>query len=212
MEKKRLSKCCGAEVEIAGDVTKFFLCLDCGMACDLKLIKNKVKEKRIKFNHCSQCNPLGQVDYCICPERQEDGSWKSPKPSKDKVVRHGNTTHYKSQSCYVCEGRKPKYIEQVTHKPKDKPVKVGWEESIKYILYQVIPDPQMLYWALNWIKKDTKKLLSKQGERIMNKTKYLLETFVWDMGLSISENRRRLNKFVMERETNIDKLVKSIKK
>ena len=46
----------------------------------------------------------------------------------------------------------------------------------------------------------------------MNKTKYLLETFVWDMGLSISENRRRLNKFVMERETNIDKLVKSIKK
>lgn len=38
---------------------------------------------------------------------------------KDKVIRHGSTTHYKSQSCYVCEGRKPKYIEQVTHKKRD---------------------------------------------------------------------------------------------
>ena len=38
----------------------------------------------------------------------------------DKVIRHGNTNHYKSQSCYVCKGEKPKYIEQVTHKKREK--------------------------------------------------------------------------------------------
>ena len=40
------------------------------------------------------------------------------------------------------------------------------------------------------------------------KTEYLLKTFVWDMGLSISKNRQKLNKFVLARETNIHKLVK----
>ena len=156
--------------------------------------ENKVKEKddaqtwQRHIRHCIKCDfCLGHNDHCFA------GFVKSPKPSKDKPTN------------------KTKLVES-SNKLVDKPVKVGWEESIKDILYQVIPDPQMLYWALNWIKKDIKKLLSKQGERIMNKTKYLLETFVWDMGLSISENRRRLNKFVMERETNIDKLVKSIKK
>ena len=39
---------------------------------------------------------------------------------KNKVIRHGNTTHYKSQSCYVCKGEKPKYVEQVTHKKREK--------------------------------------------------------------------------------------------
>jgi hypothetical protein len=44
------------------------------------------KDKKIKFSHCSKCNPLGQVDYCICPERQEDGSWKEiPTTTKNKI-------------------------------------------------------------------------------------------------------------------------------
>lgn len=82
-------------------------------------MKNKVKEKWVKC----KCNAgFGAPDVFFkavdCPIHG-----KSPKPSKDKVIRHSNTTHYKSQSCYVCEGRKPKYIEQVTHIPKDKPSK-----------------------------------------------------------------------------------------
>ena len=173
-------------------------------------MKNKVKEKCICICH----NYGDRSDtYCIhCKSKKWIKNFKSPNPSKDKVIRHGNTTHYKSQSCYVCEGRKPKYIEQVTHKPKNKPVKVEWEEEITILGLMRLNNEKYRLYNVKELINFVRSLLSKQGERIMNKTKYLLETFVWDMGLSISENRRRLNKFVMERETNIDKLVKSIKK
>ena len=43
-------------------------------------------QRRIKFSYCSSCNPLGQVDYCICPERQLNGSWK---PMNLKPQREG---------------------------------------------------------------------------------------------------------------------------
>ena len=103
-------------------------------------MKNKVKV----FSKC--CGATARVEggttkYYVCCACKNPCDIKSPKPSKDKPTN------------------KTKLVES-SNKLVDKPVKEEWEESIKDILYQVIPDPQMLYWALNWIKKDIKKLLS----------------------------------------------------
>lgn len=76
------SSCCGVGVsaEEMGEAF-YYKCNKCGKDCDFIPSPNEApKEKRVKFNNCSVCNPLGLVDYCSCPERQADGSWKSPQP------------------------------------------------------------------------------------------------------------------------------------
>lgn len=52
-------------------------------------MKQNKEKRKIKFSHCSLCNPLGLVDYCVCPERQPDGSWKpmTLQSIKDKEKR-----------------------------------------------------------------------------------------------------------------------------
>lgn len=47
-------------------------------------MKQNKEKRKIKFSHCSVCNPLGLVDYCVCPERQPDGSWK-PIPTLQSI-------------------------------------------------------------------------------------------------------------------------------
>ena len=57
---------------------------------------------------------------------------------------------------------------------------------------------------VDWLSSTLQEMYIKGREKELSKTKYLLETFVWDMEFDVDENRKRLNKFVLERKTNLD--------
>lgn len=97
---------------------------------------------------------------------------------------------------------------------------LGWEKEFDKRFYN-LNTPSGLnhgrYLNFKLMVDDIKSFVRIQKEKSVRetikaeteKTEYLLKTFVWKMEFDIGENRRRLNKFVLERETNIEKLLKS---
>lgn len=67
MKKENKSNCCKAEVKRSGDVTMFYVCLNCGKACDIYVEENKYKSVDERFDE-----KFRPIDFCHTGDNKMD--------------------------------------------------------------------------------------------------------------------------------------------